>query len=257
MKNKINIVRLLLVITGIALLIAFAAPLAAHILCIGNALGIAFSAVMIIAGAFLNPIIRLVKKIRKKKSGKIITNTIFSCVTIVMLCFFIALGATIGASSTNADGQNTVIVLGCAVHGETPSLMLSYRINSAYDYLTKNPKSVAILSGGQGRGESISEAQCMFNELTKKGIAPSRLYLEDKSTNTFENISFSKNIIEKYGLSTDVAVATSNFHLKRATMIAEKQGLTAKRISADTSQFLIPTYYVRDTLGVIKEFIIK
>ena len=135
--------------------------------------------------------------------------------------------------------------------------MLSYRINSAYDYLTKNPKSVAILSGGQGRGESISEAQCMFNELTEKGIEPNRLYLEDKSTNTFENISFSKNIIDKYGFSTEVAVATSNFHLKRATMIAEKQGLTAKRISAETSQFLIPTYYVRDTLGVIKEFIIK
>lgn len=257
MKNKINIVRSLLVITGVALFIAFAAPLAAHILCIGNALGMAFSAVMIVAGAFLNPVIRLVKKIRLKKLGEIITNTIFSSVAIIMLCFFVALGATIGASSTNARGQNTVIVLGCAVHGETPSLMLSYRINAAYEYLNENPQSVAVLSGGQGRGESISEANCMFNELTKKGIDPSRLYLESKSTNTNENISFSNQIIKKYGLSTEVAIATSNFHLKRATMIAEKQGLTAKRISAYTSRFLIPTYYVRDTLGVIKEFIFK
>lgn len=254
MKKK-KWIRLILVITGGILLFYFIAPLFAHILNIGNLAGIIFSAALICLGLFFNPILKLVDKIRTKKAGKIIFDTLFVSGCSVLLCFFIALGSTIAASTTNAANQKTVIILGCAVVGEQPSWMLSHRINSAYKYLEENPDSVAVLSGGQGHDERISEAQCMFNVLTEKGIDPDRLYLEDKSTNTFENISFSKKIIDDNSLSTDVAIASSSFHLKRATLIAEKQGLNPARISSHTSYFLRVTYYVRDTFGVIKEFL--
>lgn len=237
------------------MLFYFIAPLFAHILNIGNLAGIIFSASLLCLGLFLNPILKLVGKIRMKKAGRIAFDSLFVAGCSVMLCFFIALGSTIAASTTNAENQDTVIVLGCSVVGEQPSWMLSYRIDSAYKYLAENPESVAVLSGGQGAGEAISEAQCMFNVLTEKGIDPDRLYLEDKSTNTFENISFSKKVIDDNKLSTDVAIASSSFHLKRATIIAEKQGLNPARISSYTSHFLRATYYVRDTFGVIKEFL--
>lgn len=248
-------IRFILIVTGGVLLFYFIAPLFAHILNIGNLAGMIFSAAVIILGLFLNPILKLAHKIRAKKAGKIIFDSLFVSGCSILLCFFIALGATISASGTNAQNQKTVIVLGCAVVGERPSWMLSYRIDSACKYLEEHPDSVAVLSGGQGNNEDISEAQCMFNVLTEKGIDPDRLYLEDKSTNTFENISFSKKIIDENNLSTDAAIATSSFHLKRATIIAEKQGLTPARISAYTSHFLRATYYVRDTFGVIKEFL--
>lgn len=254
MKMK-NLIRLILTITGGILLFYFIAPLFAHILNIGNLAGIIFSAALIILGLFLNPILKIVDKIRAKKAGKIIFDALFVSGCSVLLCFFIALGSTIAASTTNATNQKTVIILGCAVVGEQPSWMLSHRINSAFKYLEEHPDSVAVLSGGQGNNEDISEAQCMFNVLTEKGIDPDRLYLEDKSTNTFENISFSKKIIDDNNLSTDAAIASSSFHLKRATLIAEKQGLNPARISAHTSHFLRVTYYVRDTFGVIKEFL--
>lgn len=250
-----KIIRIVLILIGIGLFFVFAAPLWAHILNIGNAVGMAGAVILIITGIFLNQFRTAAKHIKSKKAGKIIFNTGMTAVIAVTLSFFIALGSTVASSTTNADNQKTVIVLGCAVNGENPSLMLSYRIDSAYNYLAENPESVAILSGGQGSGESISEAQCMFNKLTEKGIDANRLYLEDKSTNTFENISFSKQIIEEENLSKDIAIASSDFHLKRATMIAKKQDLTAKRISAPAGYFLGPTSYVRDTLGVIKEFI--
>lgn len=248
-------IRIIFIIIGGILLFYFIAPLFAHILNIGNLAGMIFSAALIFLGLFLNPILNLVEKIRAKKAGKTTFDTLFVAGCSVMLCFFIALGATIAASTTNATNQKTVILLGCAVVGERPSWMLSYRIDSAYKYLEEHPDTVAVLSGGQGSNEAISEAQCMFNELTEKGIDPSRLYLEDKSTNTFENISFSKKIIDENNLSTDVAIATSSFHLKRATMIACKQGLNPARISSYTSHYLRATYYVRDTFGVIKEFL--
>lgn len=252
-----KIIRAILIIVGTLLLFLFVAPLYCRIINIGNIIGIIFSCVMIIVGLFFNGFIRLTDKIKSKKTGKLLYNTCFGGVIVVLLCFCIALCSVFSYSSTNADNQDTVIILGCAVKGNVPSLMLSQRINAAYRYLDENPDSVAVLSGGRGPGENISEAQCMYNVLTDKGIDSSRLYLEDKSTNTLENITFSKEIIKNNNLSENIAIASSDFHLKRATMVAKKQGITAKRIVSQTSFFLKPTYYVRDTLGIILEFLLR
>ena len=84
-----------------------------------------------------------------------------------------------------------IVVLGAKVNGTEPSISLSDRITAAYDYLTENPGVIAILSGGQGSDEGISEAECMFRKLTAMGIDKNRLWLEDKATSTWENLNFS------------------------------------------------------------------
>lgn len=252
---KTKRIKIILKAIGTVLLLIFTAPFVSGIHNIGNLLGTALSLVIILCSVALDKIIAHCRKISEEKIGRILLRTALAGATAVSLCFSVALCSVLVSSTTNASTQDTVIVLGCGVYGTNPSRMLRYRINSAYDYLIKNPDSVAVLSGGQGRGESISEAQCMFNVLTDMGIDADRLYLEDRSTNTYENITFSMEIIEKNSLSSDIAIASSDFHLKRATMIAKKQGINAKRISAWHGFLLGPTYYVRDTLGVIKEFI--
>ena len=93
-----------------------------------------------------------------------------------------------------------MIVLGCGVNGDRPSLMLTERLDAAYDYLNTHEEVVCILSGGQGKGENISEAECMYRSLTEKGIARDRLYKEDRSTSTRENLLYSKKIIEEKNL---------------------------------------------------------
>ena len=70
--------------------------------------------------------------------------------------------------------------------------MLRERLIAAQDYLDENPEAVCVVSGGQGADESMSEAQCMRTKTsTEHGIAPERIYMEDKSTSTRENIKFS------------------------------------------------------------------
>ena len=96
---------------------------------------------------------------------------------------------------------NLLLVLGCRVYGARPSRLLRWRADRAAKYLKAHPQSVAVLSGGQGRDEAISEAEAMRRLLTQAGIAPSRLLLEDKSTSTQENIAFSGEILAKNGLS--------------------------------------------------------
>ena len=250
-------IRAIFIIGGGYYLFMFVAPIFGIIFNIGSVLGAFLSLIAILTGIFLKPIIRFCKKHYKSRKGKIILNTLFSVLGIGTVCFSLTLGSIVTSAKTDAQNQNTVIILGCAVQGEKPSYTLKTRINAACDYLEKNPDSAAVLSGGQGNGENISEAQCMYNILTENGIDPQRLYLEDRSTNTKENIAFSKEIIEENDLSSDIAVVSSDYHLKRATMICEKNGFdNVRRISAESVYFDKPTFYLREVLGVVKEFII-
>lgn len=253
---KIKIFKRIMIIIGSILMFIFLAPIFGLIFHIGNIVGICIAAVFLVIGIWYEKIIEIIKKICSNKKGKAVFKTAMSLIGVFTLSFIIVLSSVVISSRTTATNQSTVIILGCAVQGKKPSAMLYSRIKAAGDYLNDNPKSVAVLSGGQGHGEKISEAKCMYNVLTENmGIDPSRLYLEDTSTNTAENIANSKKIIEQHNLSTDVAVATSDFHLKRATMICKDNDLTAHTIAAHYTFYSTPAYYLREVLGVYKEFV--
>ncbi|MCM1114093.1 MAG: YdcF family protein [Clostridium sp.] len=254
MKKRINIIRAVLIILGLAIVGLYAAPMYIFIN-IATIIGLAIGLVMIFAGIFLNKLIALCKKIFKHKKGKILLSSFFTVVMVGVLCLCTAVGSVIASANTNAKGQETLIVLGCFVRGDSPSYTLRQRLNATYAYLEENPEATAVLSGGQGANEKISEALCMYNYLVDKGIDESRLYMEDKSTDTDENIAFSKKVIEENHLSNNIAVVSSDYHLKRATMIAKKNGIDAARISSGSTFMDKPNFYLREGLGVVKEFV--
>lgn len=146
-----------------------------------------------------------------------------------------------------------LIVLGAGVNGTTPSLSLRERINAAYDYLTAHPQVTAIVSGGQGSGEDITEAQCMQRELTAMGIDPARIWLEERSTSTLENLKYSLALIqEKTGtVPASAVVISSEYHLYRTSMIAGWLGLEAELVPAKTTYIAIRVnYYLREIFAV-------
>ena len=145
--------------------------------------------------------------------------------------------------------------MGCKVYGERASLSLLERLEAAYDYLEENPEADCVVSGGQGPDEVISEAECMYRWLVEKGIDPSRIYKEDKSTSTEENIAFSKDIIEENGLFQKVVVITSEYHTYRAGVIAENNNLVWGAHPGKTAIWLFPTYYVRELYAILAEWI--
>lgn len=254
MERKINIIRAILILLGGAIFILYAFPSIIFVN-IATLIGSAFGILLIILGVFLREFTVLCKRLCKSGLGK---ATLYSLLSI-FLAGTIALGgaicSVIACADTNANKQDTLIVLGCFVKDGKPSYSLTQRINACYDYLVANPKSVAVLSGGQGSNEIMSEAQCMYDVLVQKGISPDRLYMEDKSTNTNENIKYSLEIIEAENLSKSIAVVSNDYHLKRATMIAKKQGVEVRRISAGSTFIDKPNFYLREGLGVIKELI--
>ena len=152
-----------------------------------------------------------------------------------------------------ADGQDcTVVVLGCQVFPDGhPSLMLRGRINAAYDYLTAHPDALCVASGGQNGSEPISEAQCIRDTLVSMGIAPERILLEDQSASTEENLAFSAALLREKGLSTDVAIASDNFHQLRAAIWAQRSGLTPYSDGCASPWFLTAGYWARETAALL------
>ena len=141
--------------------------------------------------------------------------------------------------------------LGANGRGHRPSNALLWRIDAAEDYLRENPDTRAILSGGQGADEAISEAQCMYNVLTERGIDGGRLILEDRSRDTNENIRNSLALMEE---DATFAVVTNNFHVFRAVMLAETQsGRDVSGIASPYKNTLVIHYMIREIPGMISE----
>ncbi len=146
------------------------------------------------------------------------------------------------------------VVLGAAVYGESPSITLEHRLESAARYLSENPGTKAVVSGGQGEGEDVSEAECMRRYLTEHGIDPARILIEDKSTSTKENLAFSKAVVEADGGSVSrVVIVSSGYHLYRAKQIAAQLGYRASGAAApDGYPIYMVGMYLREAVAVAK-----
>ena len=142
-------------------------------------------------------------------------------------CFLAAEIPVLAGSRSDKDtSADYVIVMGAGVNGYEPSLTLLNRLKTAYDWLSENPDSTAILSGCRGQGEYVTEAQCMYDWLTERGIDPARLIKEERAVNSYENIAFSLELLAENGgdPSGTVAVISNEYHLCRIRMIGEELG---------------------------------
>ena len=154
------------------------------------------------------------------------------------------------------DNLDYVIVLGAQLRNNGPSIILKDRLDTAVTYLEAHPGTKCIVSGGQGYNEPTSEAEGMRDYLVEHGIDADRILLEDQSTNTVENIQFSKKILDADSNDSyeHVGILTNNFHVYRAIGIAKKQGLHGvSGIAAPCHPLYIPNNVLREVLGVLKD----
>jgi len=170
-------------------------------------------------------------------------------------------GLIISGARTEEADVDCLIVLGAGLRNGSPSLMLRQRLNMAAEYLLEHGDTPIIVSGGMGRGETITEAEAMSRYLVACGVDESLIWKEEKSTSTRENLVFSMDLMEENGLDTDsvvVAVVTNEFHLYRAKLIAAKTGLTAIGISAKTPRFYLRVLYsFREAFALATEILFR
>ena len=127
------------------------------------------------------------------------------------------------------------------------------------EYLEEHPDVPVVLSGGQGPGEAITEAECMRRALVRRGVDESRLYPEERSTSTQENLRYSRAILEELGVdpAQRVAIVTSDFHLCRARLMwgGDTAAVPAHLPSALYFQCLTVNYFIREAFGLAAYFV--
>lgn len=198
----------------------------------------------------------LLRMLRKNHAvaSKALRIVLNSFLILGMTAYAITLVPIIHASRGTSEANcQYLVVLGAKVNGESPSFSLQDRIDCAYDYLSEHPDTIVIVSGGQGPDEGISEAQCMYNELTKMGIDGSRIWMENKSTSTRENLNFSLALIEeKTGSRPDtIGLLSSEYHIYRASLVAKECGVEAVGIPAPTRWFSLKiNYFLREVAAL-------
>ena len=160
-----------------------------------------------------------------------------------------------GSHNDSALPADAVIVLGAGVNGSTPSLALQSRLDAVSAYLAEYPDVPVVLSGGRGPGEDITEAEAMQNAL--RVFYPEKAFLlEDKATSTAENFRYSKALLSAEGIAPESArilIVTNDFHMARACLIAQRQGLHTLRLSVPLPYgWLTVNYYIREAFALVK-----
>lgn len=128
--------------------------------------------------------------------------------------------------NSRPDKSDCIIVLGCSVYYTTPSPFLEARLSEGLELYNKGYGNYIIVSGGRGKGESISEAQAMKNYLISRGVNASKIFMDDNSMSTKDNLVNSSSIMKEKGLKTAVIVS-NKYHLKRVSLIAKELHIEA------------------------------
>ena len=180
------------------------------------------------------------------------------CVTVILIIGLLVVGVTEAIIIKYSFGSpreqvDYMVVLGAKVNPQGPSVSLWDRIRGAYEYMEAHPHVTAVLSGGMGSDEPITEAECMYRELVNLGIDPKRLWREEEATSTWENLNFSLDLIEeKTGeRPTKIGVLSSEYHLFRASLFTRACGAEFVGIPARTSRLSqAVNHFMREVAGV-------
>ncbi|MBQ4259551.1 MAG: YdcF family protein [Lachnospiraceae bacterium] len=172
-----------------------------------------------------------------------------------LLIFIIVEGMVLTHFSAIPDtGADYCIILGAQWKKNGPSTVLKYRLDEAVSYLQENPETKVIVSGGKGYNEPMAEADGMREYLLKAGVGANRIITENKSSNTYENLTFSAEFLDKE--KDCVVIVTNNFHMFRALRIAEKQGYgNVQGLSAKSVVGFLPNNLLREFVGVMKDWL--
>jgi len=151
----------------------------------------------------------------------------------------------------------TVIVLGCKVlKSGRPSDMLTQRLIGALNLLNENENYVCVVTGGQGHDEPRPEAHVMRDWLIEKGISPERIFIEDLSVNTHENLNLAYEVITENNLPEDVIIVSDGFHLWRAKMTANRLFNEVHTFASYTYKRMIIPYWIREWAALTRDILL-
>jgi len=175
----------------------------------------------------------------------------------VILCvfaasFLIVEGIILSHMSGKAAVNETeyLVILGCQVNGSLASLPLLRRGYNAVNYMKRHENVKAVITGGQGPREDITEAEAMRRLLAENDIGEERILIENKSRSTIENLKFADELYDL--LDKNIVIVTSDYHMFRSLSIAKRLGYkNAAGLAARSQVSVLPAYLLREYVAVM------
>lgn len=187
--------------------------------------------------------------------------------TLLRNAFWVGIGAVIGFSGcllgtgltdTVTYNEDAIIVLGSGIRGETLTVGLKNRLDSAVEYYNKNENALIVVSGGQGPQEDITEALAMERYLLSMGIPQEKIIREEKATSTFENFTYSKEILDEKFDNYEVCFVSNEYHIYRASSLAKIAGFDkTTHTHSNTVWYTVIPSTLRECMAVVKMWIFR
>lgn len=162
-----------------------------------------------------------------------------------------------------AYDKDFVIIPGCSISKKGGLLPLlkgrtNRAIRFAWDQEIATGKPVHYIpTGGQGPDEIMSEGSAMEFYLLSHGAEQYEVLPEKASVNTYENMLFSKKIIDAAQSDAKVCVATTNYHVLRSVMLARKVGLDAEGLASTTKWYFWPNGLAREIIAIVSMYPVR
>ena len=173
-----------------------------------------------------------------------------------MLAGSVICGVKAGANQPAPD-KDFIIILGCWFRrdGTLPPL-LKGRVDRAVAFWRRQKElsgkaAVMIPSGGQGPDEPMPEAEAIRRYLLAQDIPDALIRTEDRAGNTYQNMAFSKAIIDKMLPDGKVVFSTTSYHVFRSGIWASLAGLPAEGIGGKTRWWFWPNAFMRECAGLL------
>ena len=150
-----------------------------------------------------------------------------------------------------------IVIHGAGLNGTDLTPLLRGRVDRAYDlWVKQDNKGVFVPSGGRGADEEISEAEAMARYLRSREVPDSAIVLEDRSTTTWENLTYSRDLITRLSSATPerAALVTSDYHVFRTAMYARAVGFNADGLGSKTASYYFPTAFIREFIAISRRY---
>lgn len=189
-----------------------------------------------------------------KKFMKIVSISIG---VVILICVILEASVIYFGQTSKGEKSDCIVVLGCSVFGKEPSPFLKTRLNEGLRLYKEDYAKYIIVSGGQGPGEEISEAEAMKEYLVSKGVPEDKIIKEENSFNTRENLHNSKKVMDENKFKNAIIVS-NRYHLKRASILAKYENIDAS-FSGITTEYKYKEFkgYIREVPGIIKDIIVN
>ena len=166
-----------------------------------------------------------------------------------LLCIYVLTGFLNTVHWSEKHDFQYIVVLGCQVFGTVVPTLLAGRVEKGMELLSHNPNAILIMSGGQGNGEDISEAEAMKQYAVSHGIPEERIMIENKSRDTSENLLNSSYLMNEK--DCNIAVVTNSFHVFRALLIADSLHLKCLGYGSKTKWYFTLNAMIRKFVGYL------